>query len=266
MSRTFHWNDLQQQGKVSAGTVLPPEVSAQFYRLQIQGSPSGPTRATVLTIEHPPIAGQRYVVQGQIRYEGIQGVGFLEMWNHFPGGGQYFSRTLGEGGPMMKLHGTSPWRPFALPFDATGAGQPTRLVVNVVLEGRGVVYLGPMELTELTAAVSDIGDRPVNRLTSSVGAIAGAFVGCVGALIGLLTSLGKARRLVIAATTGLIVFGAAALVMGLVAAARSQPFSVSYPLLLLGSLACIVPLGIMPTIRRRFEEIELRTMRAHDIR
>ena len=70
------------------------------------------------------------------------------MWNFFPGGGQYFSRTLADQGPMMKLAGTSGWREFVLPFDATAPPAPTRLVVNVVLQGRGSVYLGPLELSD----------------------------------------------------------------------------------------------------------------------
>jgi hypothetical protein len=114
----------------------------------IQGRAPGPTRVTLLTIERPGIKGPRYGLNGQIRYEGVEGIGYLEMWNHFSDGGQYFSRTLAKEGPMMELHGKSPWRPFVLSFDATGSAPTTRLVFNVVLQGRGVVYLGPVELSD----------------------------------------------------------------------------------------------------------------------
>jgi hypothetical protein len=87
----------------------------------------------------------------------------------------------------------------------------------------------------------------------------------VGALIGLFTSLGRARRFVIVAAKTLIALGAAAFIAGLAASAWSQPRSVIYPLLLAGFIASTVPLGLLPTIRRRYEEIELRTMRAHDV-
>jgi hypothetical protein len=265
-SREFRWNELQKQGSLLAGPVLSPEPGAPFHRLKVEGSTFGPTRVTVLTIDRPHIVGPRYGLRGQIRYEGIEGIGYLEMWNYFPDGGQYFSRTLADEGPMMKLSGASNWRPFLLPFDATGARPPTRLVFNVVLPGRGVVYLGPVELTELNQAGGGAGEIAAHRVTDAAGAIAGAVLGCVGAMIGVLTALGRARSLVIASARTLIAFGAAAFVAGIIASAWSQPYSVFYPLLLLGAIACIVPLGLLPTIRRRYEEVELRTMRAHDIR
>ena len=264
-AREFKWNELQTRGQVSAGTILPPEAGTPFHRLKIEGS-SEPKRVTVLTIDRPEIAGPRYNLKGQIRYEAIEGTGYLEMWNHFPDGSQYLSRTLADNGPMMKLHGTSPWRPFVLPFDASGAPTPTRLVFNVVLEGRGVVYLGPLELTDLnTADFSGMSGDSVSRVAGMAGGIAGAVVGCVGALIGLLTSLGRARRFVIALAMSLIAVGATSFIAGMIAFAWSQPYSLFYPLLLVGFIACIVPLGLLSSIRRRYEEIELRTMRAHDI-
>jgi hypothetical protein len=235
--------------------VLPPEQGQSFHRLRVERG-SEPT-VTVLTIERPKITGPRYAITGQVRYEGIDGDGYLELWNHFPDGSQYFSRTLGETGPMMKLHGTSGWRAFALPFDSTGAPPPSRLVFNVVLPGRGVVYLGPVTLTGGAGGwVSSIG---------ALGGIAGALIGSVGALIGVLTSLGRARRVVTIAAQVLIAGGAAAFVIGLLVAARGQPYTAYYPLLLLGFLAAVVPLSLLPAIRKRYEEIELRTMRARDL-
>ena len=135
----------------------------------------------------------------------------------------------------------------------------TRLVFNVVLEGRGVVYLGPLELTHLnTADFSGMSGGSVSRVAGMAGGIAGAVVGCVGALIGLLTSLGRARRFVIAVAMSFIAVGATSFIAGMIAFAWSQPYSLFYPLLLVGFIACIVPLGLLSSIRRRYEEIELR--------
>ena len=168
---------------------------------------------------------------------------------------------------MMKLQGTSGWRTFVLPFDATGAPPPTRLVVNVVLPGRGTVYLGPVELSdERGAAGSQPGDLPTSRLAGLAGGVAGAVIGGLGALIGILTSLGRARRFVIASATSLIAFGVLAFAAGIVAFATAQSYSSVYPvLLLLGFVSSVVPLGLLPAIRKRYEDLELRTMRAHDL-
>ena len=180
---------------------------------------------------------------------------------------RYFSRTLADSGPMMQLRGSSDWRPFMLPFDATGAPAPSRLVFNVVLPGRGVVDLGPLQLVEQRTSGADQSnaEMTLDQKAGLWGGIAGGVVGSVGALIGILTSLGRARRVVSVATTGLVIGGTVAFIMGAIALARSQPYAVYYPLLLIGFLATVVPLGLRPSIRKRYDEIELRTMRAHDL-
>src|SRR5262249_5231749 len=147
-TRVFKWDDLKKQSRIAAGTVLPPESGSPDPRLQIVNGEAAPLTATVLTIDAPQIVGPSYSLSGRVRYGAVEGTGYREMWSYCPGGGQYFSRTLADQGPMMKLRGTSGWRSFVLPFDATGAQPPTRLVMNVVLPGRGTVYLGPLELSE----------------------------------------------------------------------------------------------------------------------
>jgi hypothetical protein len=81
----------------------------------------------------------------------------------------------------------------------------------------------------------------------------------------VLTSLGRGRRFVVAAALSLVVFGTLTFAAGVVTLTRSHPYAVYYPLLLVGFLSAVVPLGVMPAIRRRYEEVELRTMRAHDV-
>ena len=167
----------------------------------------------------------------------------------------------------MKLHGTSGWREFVLPFDATGAPPPTRLVMNVVFQGRGTVYLGPLLLSDDKGSAGlGTHDTTPSRLAGMAGGIAGAVVGGVGALIGVLTSLGRARRFVIASASFLTAVGALAFMAGIVAFASSGSYSSVYPpLLLLGFLTSVVSLGLLPAIKKRYQEIELRTMRAHDL-
>jgi hypothetical protein len=246
-----------------AGWVLPPTAEAPFGSLKIDGGTGAPV--TVAIIERPAIKGQRYAVTGKVRYEGVEGVGYLEMWSHFPNGGLYFTRTLADVGPMMKLQGSSGWRQFTLPFDATGAPPPTRLVVNVVFPGRGVVYLGPLHLVDDIPRADGASGWSLDRAVGLIGGVAGGLVGCLGALIGVLASRGRAKRFVTIAIVSLAIGGTLAFAAGVVALSRSQPYNVYYPLLLIGFLAAVIPLGLRPSIRRRYEEIELRRMRAHDL-
>jgi hypothetical protein len=259
----YRWEELQRQSRLSAGTVLPPESGQSFHRLRIDGTAS-PTHTTVLTLESPRISSSRYVLIGQVRYEGVDGTGYLEMWNYFPGGGQYFTRTLADAGPMMKLRGTSGWRPLALPFDATGEARPSRLVVSVVLEGRGTVYLSDLMLQDQSQAAGSGQRGTIDRLVGAA-SVAGTVVGFAGAMIGVLTSLGRARKLVVTLAVTVAVVGGAMCLLGIAVFASGGSPSASAPLLLVGILGSVLPLVLLPTIRRRYQDIELRTMRAHDV-
>jgi hypothetical protein len=261
----FHirWDEVRQRGQLAGGVVLEPEHGTSDYGLKVINNEPRPVTVTVLTIDQPAVKGPRYSLSGQMRYENVEGIGYLELWNYFPGGGQYFSRTLGDQGPMKKISGSSGWRPFVLPFDATGAPPPTRLVLNVVLPGRGVVYLGPLELGDQHGASAIwFNGIPGDRLLGLVGTI----VGGGGALIGVLTSLGRARRFVIASALALVALGILAFVAGAAGLISAGLYSTGAPLLLVfGFVLSLVPLGLLPTIRKRYEEAELRTMRAHDL-
>jgi hypothetical protein len=245
--------------------VLPPEAGSSFHRLKVEAASSTPSRVTVLTIEAPHITAPRYVLSGQVRYDGVEGTGYLEMWSYFPGRGQYFTRTLVDEGPMMKLRGTAGWRAFALPFDASGAPPPMRLVVNVVLEGRGTVYLSELTLRDQPRADLSSPADGVDRLAGFPGGIAGGIIGSAGALIGVLAALGRARRFVMALAVTLAAAGAVVCLTGIAAISSGRSPSASAPLLLVGFLASVLPLALLPTIRRRYEEIEMRAMRAHDL-
>lgn len=264
-AQDFKWDVLHKDGRVATGKIRPADSGTPFATLQIEGT-NQPHTVTVLTIDAPRIMSSRYALSGQVRYENVEGVGYLEMWSHFDGGGQYFSRTLAETGPMMKLQGTSGWRPFTLPFDATGAsGPPTKLVVNLALQGRGIVHLGPIALVNQDRA-PDSGVWWGEATGGWIGSVVGAAVGSVGALIGVLASVGRGRRFVTIAALTLIVCGIGAFLIGIAALTQSQSYAVYYPLLLGGFAAAVIPLTLMPTIRKRYQELELRAMRAQDLR
>lgn len=103
-----------------------------------------------------------------------------------------------------------------------------------------------------------------DRQAGLLGGIAGSVLGCVGALIGTLGGLGKARPLVMGLMVAMLVTGVVSLLTGVVALSLGQPYAVYYPLLLLGVIATGVTGPLLPTIRRRYAEIELRKMSALD--
>ncbi len=268
--REVSWTTASQQGSASGGEILAAGDSTPFEQLKVENSHGQARSVTVLTLERPGISATRYAIGGQVRFDGVERDGYLEMWSLFPDGSRYFSRTLATAGPMKSLKGSSGWRPFVLPFSNKESGPPpVKLEVNVVLPGRGTVYLGPLRLvqygpTEDPLAVA--GQWWSDQAGGLLGGIAGSILGCLGGMVGWLASTGRARRLALGTVKLMSLVGVMALAAGGIALARSQPYAVYYPLLLIGAICTALPAALLRSIRRRYEEIELRRMRAMDVR
>lgn len=266
---THDWKVVQQSGQGAAsGTVVTNDGKLV---LQI-GSTDAGFETRLLTITNPPISKPLYAITGQIKYENVSGDGYLEMWNYFPPlkagmpEGKFFSRTLAEYGDMKKIHGTSDWRNFILPFNSEGAsGAPTRLEVNLVLPGKGNVYVGPLKVVtyEPNQLGAIVRGGWTNGIGPWIGILAVPLVGCFGLLLGWLAKNGRARTFVIFGLRGLALIGVLLIIAGLLAIVRQQPTAVWLPMLLFGVLLSSIFLQL-PTIQRRYEELELRRMNSQD--
>jgi hypothetical protein len=267
----YDWKDVAQKFRLE-GASLTLEADGALKIVFTNDT----MQATLLTIENPPISAEVYAITGKIKYESVQGDGFLEMWNHFPSAKPglseeaYFSRTLGESGPMGKITGGSDWREFKLPFDRTGTSNaPVRLQFNLVLRGRGTVYLSPVKLVEYPGAKSATGALfPgawwTDRTAGWWGGLGGGLIGCLGSLMAWLAWQGKARRFVVAVLMGLTGLGVLCGIAALMALAGGQPYAVWLPLL----LGAVLLLSICPyrlrQYQKKYEELELRRMASLD--
>ena len=266
--RVISWGELQREGAVVGGEVGPAGPSAAFEHLVVSHTASQPRTVRLLTVESPGITRSRYAITGEVRHEDVEGNAYLEMWSTIPERGRFFSRTLASSGPMKSLSGSSPWRAFRLVFDASGAPPPSSLEVNLVLPGRGTVWLGPLRLEQYAE-----GEEPLApagawwgpRAAGLGGAVFGSLVGVLGALVGILAQQGKGRIFALGLLKAMLAFGVVATGLGVTALVRSQPFDVVYPLLLLGVLCGVLSAALLAPLRRRYEEIELRRMRALDV-
>jgi hypothetical protein len=261
---TFSWKELADSGKLTAGKLTGAPENA----LEVDNRGPSAMSATVLTIVQPKITTDFYAVAGEVRYENVEGDGFLEMWSHFGETAAYFSRTLGLSGPMGKLTGTSDWRAFMLPFNARGApSRPTKLVVNVQLPGKGSVFLRNLKLVQSTSfdgAATQTGSVCSSRTAGIVGGVGGVLIGCLGALTEWLAVRGKARRFVVNAVRVLIGVGVASALGGLAAVALRQPYGLWYALLLLGVLVVVIFPFRLRSYQDRYREFELRRMSSMD--
>ncbi len=180
--REISWVALRDQGNLAEGLKLQSDGSVSLRAEAGQG-----LSLTLTEIVNPGITRDRYVVRGRIRYRRVVGEGYLEMWSLFGDGGRYFTRTLGDSGPLRKIAGSSEWRDFGLYFDATGAAAPPqKLVIGLVLPGEGEVSISNMTLVELDSITPR--ENP-----GRWGGIAGGILGLVGAVLGSLAGAGRAR-------------------------------------------------------------------------
>ncbi len=266
--REFSWSQMKAADRVRAGRVLSAGPDGAEESLQLENAAPAPMTAQILVIDQPGVTLPVYALHGRLRCQDVEGIGYLEMWNHFPDGSAYFSRTMAQIGPMAGFSGTTGWRPVALPFSAAGtAKRPSKLVINVVLPGKGKVWIGSLKLVQyaenenpLTAAAAWWTDRQAGIW----GGVAGSALGLWGAVVGILCSAGRARSFVLAAMAVLTTLGGAAVAIGIAAVLLRQPWGVYYPLLLGGGLAVALFGSMLRIVGRRYAEIELRRMAAMD--
>jgi hypothetical protein len=96
------------------------------------------------------------------------------------------------------------------------------------------------------------------------GGIGGSVIGFFGGLLGLLASIGKARNFVLTTMKMFIALGILLTIAGFVAVVSSQPYAVWYALLLPGVILTLVFSLNLPSIQRRYDELEIRRMTSID--
>lgn len=259
--RSVSWTDMSAAGTLQNGRVLPDGA------LEVDSKDRVESTLPIFELSDPGISTPVFAITGEVRCENVRGRGYLEIWSHFADGGTFFSRTLGSG-PLAPLAGTSGWRPFVVPFFNRPEGPPpVRLSFGIHHPGGGKVLLRSVRLVQYAAGEDPLrqsGQWWSERQGGLVGGIVGSLVGLLGALVGMLAGSGRARGVAFGALRMMQVIGAIALVLGVAALVRAQPYAVFYPLLLIGVLASALPIVLTPTLRKRYEDSELRRMAALD--
>lgn len=246
-----------------------PEGELVGESLKLENASDQPKTFKLLALPQPGITSPSYAINGQLKYEGVDGTGYLEMLNHFPEGKVYFTKTLSAFGAMRSIQGSSDWRAFSLPFyvrDESGwlADRPVKLEMNLVLPGKGTVYIGPINLSMPAAGENQTKAWWGTRASGLIGGIFGGTMGLLGAITGILSSRGKARGFVLSVYWGLLGVGLCLLAVGVFAVVRHQPYAVYGVPLFAGGLASLLSLVLLPVVRRRYQDRELRRMSAAD--
>lgn len=228
----------------------------------------------LLELTDPGITRPVYAIKGMIRYENVEGDGYLQLDSYFTGKGSFFTKSIADSGPLQTISGSRDWRPFILPFYANSGDQagneiitPEKLTLSIFLPGSGTVYLQNVELYQYANGedpLAGAGQWFSAGVSGIVGGVVGTVIGLWGALIGILAGRGKAKVFAIGSANIIIVIGITFGIVGLTALIAGQPYSVYYPLLLIGIIIVVVVGALRKGLPQRYEMLELKKMRAMD--
>jgi hypothetical protein len=102
-----------------------------------------PTTVCLGEVPNPDIENAMLVYKAKVKSD-LQGQGtaFLEMWAHV-GGGQYFSRGMND-----TVQGKSDWKVIQTPFMFQKGQKPTKVTLNIVINGPGTVWVDDIVLSK----------------------------------------------------------------------------------------------------------------------
>src|SRR5262245_30234221 len=102
-----------------------------------------PTTVRLFEVRGLEIENARLLYQARLRTEGVKGQVYLEMWCHFSGLGEFFSRGL-----HAPLSGSVEWTTQEIPFFLQPGQKPELVKLNVVVNGQGTVWIDDISLSK----------------------------------------------------------------------------------------------------------------------
>jgi hypothetical protein len=100
-----------------------------------------PTVVRLYEVRDIDVENARLIYQAKLRTEGVEGQVYLEMWCHFPGKGEFFSRGL-----HSPLTGTTEWSTQEILFFLKKGENPVYVKLNLVVNGKGKAWIDDIRL------------------------------------------------------------------------------------------------------------------------
>lgn len=102
---------------------------------------TGPTVIRLFEVGDLDVENARLIYRARLRTENVDGQVYLEMWCHFPGKGEFFSRSL-----QTPLTGTTDWTTEETPFFLKQGENPDNVKLNLVINGTGTAWVDDIRL------------------------------------------------------------------------------------------------------------------------
>ena len=100
-----------------------------------------PRTIRLFEISDPEVERCMVIYRARLKSEGLEGQAYLEMWCHFPGKGEFFSRGLEN-----PLTGSNGWASYETPFFLKKGEKPDMIKLNLVIKGSGKIWIKDVEL------------------------------------------------------------------------------------------------------------------------
>jgi hypothetical protein len=123
-----------------SGLDVDPTVSRDG-RGSIRVSAAGATTVRIAELHPEAAENATLFYRAALRAEDLEGRAYLEMWAGIPGRGEFFSRALQD-----PLTGTSDWITQETPFFLEEGQRAETVKLNLVVDGRGTVWIDDVEL------------------------------------------------------------------------------------------------------------------------
>jgi len=101
----------------------------------------GPTTVRLFEVEGLGVEDAQLAYRARLRAEGVEGQVYLEMWCHFPGAGEFFSRAL-----ESPISGSTEWISQETLFFLEKGQTPDLVKLNLVIAGTGTVWVDEVTL------------------------------------------------------------------------------------------------------------------------
>lgn len=100
-----------------------------------------PTTICLGVVNDLNVENARLVYKAKVKSD-LKGTAFLEMWAHV-GKGRYFSKGMDH-----PIEGKSDWQSLHTPFIFRKGQNPTKITLNIVINGQGTVWIDDIVLSK----------------------------------------------------------------------------------------------------------------------
>lgn len=100
-----------------------------------------PTTIKLFEVSGLDVDNAKLLYQAKVKTQGITGKVYLEMWCHFAGKGEYFSKGLND-----TATSTTDWSSKEIPFLLKAGQKPDLIKLNLVIDGKGTAWIDDIKL------------------------------------------------------------------------------------------------------------------------